>query len=140
MNAPEYEELNPIFEQSAVDLPPSLQAKLMAIPDVVWPISYRAVAWVVVAGIAATALLLPFREKFFDFWDRSTTGLERMVIASRDFLVELAYLASLPEPELAVMNALGLLALAVIGFVMWLSLRADRQNVRLYTHQLAGQA
>ncbi len=140
MNASEYEELNPIFDQAGVDLPPALQAKLQAIPELVRPISYRAGAWVAAALIAGAALLWPIRERFFDFWDRSTNGLERLVIATQDFLVELAYLAALPEPELAVINALGLLALAIIGFGMWLSLRADRQSVRLYAHQLIGRA
>ena len=80
-----------------------------------------------------------YREVGLNLWDRGTVALERLVIGGGDFLVELAYRASLPEPEVAVINGLMVAGMALVGLGLGLYLRAESRGMRLYAHQLTGR-
>ncbi len=135
----EYEELTPIFERAAVDLPPALRAKLQAIPMMAPPISLGRVAAALAGLILGLGAAWRYREVGLNLWDRGTILLERLLISSGDFLVELAFRASLPEPELAVINGLMVAVLVLIGLGLGLYLWAESRGLRLYAQQLTGR-
>ena len=139
MKPPEYEELTPIFERAAVDLPPALRARLQAIPALEPPIPLDRITAVLAGLFLGLGAAWRYREVGLNLWDRGTVALERLVIGGGDFLVELAYRASLPEPEVAVINGLMVAAMALMGLGLGLYLRAESRGMRLYAHQLTGR-
>ncbi len=139
MKRQEYEELTPIFERAAVDLPPALRAKLQAIPLMAPPISLGRVAAVLAGLILGLGAAWRYREVGLNLWDRGTILPERLVTNSWDFLVELAFSAYLPEPELAVIYGLMMAVVVLINLGLGLYLRAESRGLRLYAQQLTGQ-
>ncbi len=136
----DYEELTPVFERAAVDLPPALRARLQAIPTLAPPISLGWVVAALVGPILGLGVAWRYREVGLNLWDRGTILLERLVTGSWDFLVELANNASLPEPELAVINGLMMAVVILIGLGLGLYLWAESRGLRLYAQQLTGRA
>ena len=135
----EYEELTPVFERAAVDLPPALRARLQAIPIMPPQISLGRMAAALAGPILGLAVAWRYREVGLNLWDRGTIVLERRIINSWDFLVELAYSTSLAEPQLAVIGGLMVAVMVVVSLGLGLYLWAESRELRLYAHQLTGQ-
>ncbi len=139
MKQQEYEELKLIFERAAVDLPPALRARLQAIPTLAPPISLGRVVAALAGLILSLGAAWRYREVGLNLWDRGTILLERLLINSGDFLVELAYRASLPEPELAVISGLMVALVVLTSLGLGLYLWAESRGLRLYAQQLTGR-
>lgn len=135
----DYEELTPVFERAAVDLPPALRARLQAIPIIPPQISLGQVASALAGLILGLAVAWRYREVGLNLWDRGTIVLERRIISGWDFLVELAYSASLPEPQLAVIGGLIVSVIILVSLGLGLYLWAESRELRFYAHQLTGQ-
>ncbi len=139
MKRQEYDELTPIFEQAAADLPPALSARLQAIPMMAPPISLGRIAAVLASPILGLGVAWRYRELGRNLWDRGTIVLGRRIFSSWDFLVELAYRASLPEPELVVINGLMVAVMVLVSLGLGLYLWAESRELRFYAHHLTGQ-
>ena len=135
----EYEELTPVFERAAVDLPPALRARLQAIPIMPPPFSLGRMAAALAGPILGLAVAWRYREVGLNLWDRGINVLERRIINSWDFLVELAYSASLAEPQLAVIGGLMVAVIVLVSLGLGLYLWAESRELRFYAHQLTGQ-
>lgn len=135
----DYEELTPVFERAAVDLPPALRARLQAIPIIPPQISLGQVASALAGLILGLGVAWRYREVGLNLWDRGTIVLERRIISSWDFLVELAYSASLPEPQLAVIGGLIVSVIILVSLGLGLYLWAESRELRFYAHHLTGQ-
>ncbi len=136
----EYDQLTPVFERAAMDLPPALRARLQAIPMMPPPFSVGRAAAALASPILGLGVAWRYRGVGLNLWGRGTIVLERRTISSWDFLVELAYRASLPEPELAVINGLMVAVVILIGLGLGLYLWAESKGLRLYAQQLTGRA
>ena len=135
----DYEELTPVFERAAVDLQPALRARLQAIPIMPPQISLGRVATVLAGLILGLAVAWRYREAGLNLWVRGISVLERRIISSWDFLVELAYSASLAEPQLAVIGGLMVAVIVLVSLGLGLYLWAESRELRFYAHQLTGQ-
>ena len=135
----EYEELTPVFERAAVDLPPALRARLQAIPIMPPPLSLGRMAAALAGPILGLAVAWRYRDVGLNLWDRGINVLERRIINSWDFLVELAYSTSLAEPQLAVIGGLTVAVMVVVSLGLGLYLWAESRELRFYAHQLTGQ-
>ncbi len=139
MKQQEYDQLTPIFERAAVDLPPALHARLQAIPMLAPLVSLGRVIAVLAGLILGLGAGWRYREVGLTLWDRGTILMERRIISSWDFLVELANSASLPQPELAVINGLMVAVMVMVSLGLGLYLWSESRQLRFYAHHLTGQ-
>ncbi len=139
MKPVEYEKLTPVFERAAVDLPPALRARLQAIPMLPSPISPGRVVAALAGLFLGLGAAWRYREVGLNLWDRGTIVLGRRIISSWDFLVELAYSASLPQPELVVINGLMVAVIALVSLGLGLYLWAENRELQFYAHHLTGK-
>ncbi len=130
MNEQRFDDLDQVFSQAQVELPPHLKARLLAIPSMAPRVSFWDPRWMLPLAALPPGVLWLIITRAGAFWD--------WVIPKVTSLVAGLTIPTLPTPSLFLQAvALGVVvAAAALG--AWLYLRAEDQAALSYARRLTG--
>lgn len=130
MNEQRFDDLDQVFSQAQVELPPHLKARLLAIPSMASRVSFWDLRWMLPLAALLPGILWLIITRADAVWD--------WVITNATSLVAGLTIPTLPTLSLLSMAvALGaVVAAAALG--VWLYLRAENEAALSYARRLTG--
>ncbi len=135
MNAQQFEELDHLFSQAQVDLPPHLKARLLAIPHMAQPASFWDASWMLPAVALVPAILWLMITKASALWSLIVTKAASLLEGVALPTISLPAISPPPPSLLAVGIGMGVVV-AAAGLCAWYYLHTENQALVHYARKL----